>query len=106
MQKYLLEVCFDPSSDARHAIEFGDFCVRALGDSGIYHGASNAIEFSLTGCIERERLAKFWVEQRDALKRQLDGMVRTIRTYNQTLSYSQLPEVFAVLDSWVSPTSA
>jgi len=106
MQDYLIDVCFNPMSDDRNAIEFGDYCVRAVGDSSMHLGAPNALEDPLTGCIDRERLTEFWAEHRDNLRDRLVGMSRTVVTYNQPLSYSELPEVFQVLDSWVDSTKA
>lgn len=103
MTRYLLHFCFDPTVQPEHALVFGDFCVRCVGETAMaFYGEPTAfaIENSLTRVLSKEDLAAFWLKHRDILRDQLLQIDRQIVSYQFAATYiDKLPMVFSVLDS-------
>ena len=106
MLTYLFDVCFDPLEDERNAIEFGDFCIRAL-RSPLFHSLDGqhpgAYEAAMTDYLPRDRLTAFWADHGEHIKRQLGKADQTDHENNDAATHrSYQLEAFAILDRWVN----
>lgn len=103
MTRYLLDFCFDPTVELKHAIVFGDFCVNCVIESAIQNFdevAARQVEAVFTEIFLKEDLTDFWIKHGSTLKNYLLKLDREIFLRNNIFSYKEkLPVAFLTLDS-------
>lgn len=105
MNKYIFEVCFNPSLSDDNIYHFADYCLRNLSSNyfGADHGEKGyaATEAGLvSGLDPAEELKRYWIEFGQSIKeRNLSSKDRRVVTSNYVATYSEdLPKAFDVLD--------
>jgi len=107
MNKYIFDVCFNPTVCKENIYHFADHCLRNLNSSyfGADHGEDGyaATQAGLAIGLNPEQLKQYWKEFGQIIKEQnLISEDRRVVTSNYTATYSKhLPKVFEVLDSMV-----
>ncbi len=103
MNKYIFEVCFNPSVSEDNIYHFADHCLRNL-SSGYWAGHDEdgyvATERDLASGLDLTALKMYWTEFGPLInKKNLPSMDRRVVTSNYIATYAEdLPKVFDVLD--------
>lgn len=104
MNKYIFEVCFNPSLSDNNIFHFADYCLRSLNSSffGAGHGEEGyaATETGLVSGLDPAEFKRYWTDFGQSIKqRNLPTEERRVVTLNYVATYSEdLPKVFEVLD--------
>lgn len=102
MNKYIFEICFDPSISEDNLFHFTDHCLRSLSSSYFVGGNDEAgyipTEIGLLEGLDPEELKKYWIKFGQRVK-DLSLLNKRVVTLNYIATYSKdLPKVFEVLD--------
>ncbi|MGD0959892.1 MAG: KAP family NTPase [Methylomonas sp.] len=102
MNKYIFDVCFNPSINKDNIYHFVDHCLRNR-SSGVMFGYDEGFmvtEIGLASGLDPAELKKYWAKFGFWIKEQnLPSMDRRVVTSNYITTYSEaLPKVFEVLD--------
>jgi hypothetical protein len=106
MNKYIFEVCFNPSVTKGNIYHFADHCLRNL-TSGFWAGHDEegyvVTEDSLASGLDPAELKKYWEKFGNQIKKEnLPDINRRIVTGNYIATYAKhLPKVFDALDKMV-----
>ena len=93
MNKYIFEVCFNPSISDNNIFHFADYCLRSLSSSyfGADHGENGyaATVQSLASGLDPAELKRYWTDFGQTIKeRKLTSEDRRIVTSNYVATYS------------------
>ncbi|MBT9100238.1 hypothetical protein KFZ76_21290 [Methylovulum psychrotolerans] len=108
MNKYIFEVCFNPSVSDDNIFHFADYCLCKL--SSRYFGADHdeegyaATETSLASGLDSAELKRYWTAFGQTIKeRNLPIEERLVVTHNYVATYSEdLPKIFDLLDNMIN----
>jgi hypothetical protein len=104
MNKYIFEVCFNPSVSEDNIYQFVDHCLRNL-TSGFWAGHDEegyvVTEKSLASGLDPAELKKYWKKFGNQIKKEnLLSLNRRIVIVNYVATYAEhLPKVFDALDN-------
>lgn len=104
MNKYIFEVCFNPSVSDDNIFHFADYCLRSLSSNffGAGHGEEGytVTEAGLVSGLDPAELKGYWAAFGQKIKeRNLPAVERRVVTLNYVATYSEdLRKVFDVLD--------
>ena len=110
MNKYIFEVCFNPSVSDDNIFHFADYCLRSLSSNffGAGHGEEGytVTEAGLVSGLDPAELKGYWAAFGQKIKeRNLPAVERRVVTLNYVATYSEdLRKVFEVLDKMANAT--